>query len=284
MLIDGETRLLTLMGDPVAHSRSPFIHNTALQHQGHNMVYVTTRVEAGEVREAVAGLRALHVAGANVTIPHKEAVLPFLDAVHPRAKAVGAVNTIVAQPDRTLRGDNTDVVGFLEPLAPYRAALQGASVIILGAGGAARAAAYALLTTFGLERLTLAARRPDQAEHLAAHLAPHDASGTLHVVPLDRAGQLVRQAKLVVNATPVGMHPRTDATPWPAPGDFTAEHLVYDLIYNPRETRLLQEAAAQGATPIGGLGMLIGQAAAAYEQWTGAAMPVKVVREALRTS
>ena len=284
MLIDGETRLLTLIGDPVAHSRSPFIHNTALQHQGHNMVYVTTRVREGDVREAVAGLRALHVAGANVTIPHKEAVLPFLDEVHPRAQAVGAVNTIVAEPNRTLRGDNTDVVGFLEPLAPYRAALQGASVIILGAGGAARAAAYALLTTFGLERLTLAARRPHQAEQLAAHLAPHDAGDALHVVPLERAERLVRRAKLVVNATPVGMHPRTDATPWPAPGDFTAEHLVYDLIYNPRETRLLREAAAQGATAIGGLGMLIGQAAAAYAQWTGTAMPVEVVREALRTS
>jgi shikimate dehydrogenase len=284
MLIDGETRLLTLIGDPVAHSRSPFIHNTALQHQGHNMVYVTTRVEEGEVREAMAGLRALHAAGANVTIPHKETVLPFLDEVHPRAKAVGAVNTIVAQPDRTLRGDNTDVVGFLEPLAPYRAALQGVSVVILGAGGAARAAAYALLTTFGLERLTLAARRPAQAEHLATHLAPHDAGDALHVVPLDRAQRLVRHAKLVVNATPVGMHPRTDATPWPAPGDFTPEHLVYDLIYNPRHTRLLQEAAAQGATAIGGLGMLIGQAAAAYAQWTGAAMPVEVVREALRKS
>lgn len=284
MLIDGETRLLTLIGDPVAHSRSPFIHNTALQHQGHNMVYVTTRVRAGEVREAVAGLRALHVAGANVTIPHKEAVLPFLDEVHPRAKAVGAVNTIVARPDRTLRGDNTDVVGFLEPLAPYRAALQGASVVILGAGGAARAAAYALLSTYELERLTLAARRPAQAEQLAAHLAPHAAGDALHVVPLDRAGQRVRQAKLVVNATPVGMHPRTDATPWPTPGDFTAQHVVYDLIYTPRHTRLLQEATAQGATAVGGLGMLIGQAAAAYAQWTGAAMPVEVVREALRHS
>jgi len=284
MVIDAETQILTLLGDPVTHSRSPLIHNTALQHQGHNMIYVATRVAKGAVREGIHGLRALHLAGANVTIPHKQAVLPFLDEVRTRAQAVGAVNTIIVDDAGKLIGDNTDIDGFLQPLMPYQAALQGASAVILGAGGAARAAAYALLDAFRLDRLTLAARRPAQAEALATHLAAHDPNSALHVVPLNRADRLVQQASLVVNTTPVGMHPRTDATPWPTPDDFSGEHLVYDLIYNPRKTRLLREAEARGAATIGGLDMLIGQAAAAYEAWTGTAMPIDAVRAALRAA
>ncbi len=286
MTIDAHTRLVTLLGDPVAHSRSPQIHNTGFAHHDINAVYLATRVRSEALPGAVAGLRAMGALGANVTIPHKQAVLPLLDELTPRARAVGAVNTITRTRDDppTLRGDNTDVPGFLAPLKPRADRLDAAPMLILGSGGAARAVAYALLTAFAPERLTLAARSPDKAERLAADLAPHDPGEALHVVPLADAGPAIRTSRLVVNATPVGMHPDPNETPWPARDDFSSEHIVYDLVYNPRETRLLREAEARGATPIGGLAMLIGQAAAAFEQWTGQPLPPERVRSALLSS
>lgn len=285
MPIDAQTRLVTLLGDPVEHSRSPLIHNTAFAAQDVNAAYVTTRVVREDLTAAVEGLRAMRFLGANVTIPHKQAVLPLLDAVSPRAEAVGAVNTIVctAQDDGriTLQGDNTDVAGFLEPLQPHADRLQHAEMLIFGAGGAARAVTYALLTTYAPTRLTLAVRTPPKAEPLARDFAAYDENAALTIVPMDEAGPALRASTLVVNATPLGMHPHTDGTPWPEADDFAAEQIVYDLVYNPRQTRLLREAEARGATPIDGLAMLISQAAAAYTQWTDRSMPVDAVRSEL---
>lgn len=285
MPIDAHTRLVTLLGDPVAHSRSPHIHNAAFAAQDVNAVYVATRVTPEELPAAIGGLRALRFRGANVTLPHKQAVAPLLDAVTPRAEAVGAVNTIVReeQPDGTarLQGDNTDVAGFLAPLQPHANRLDGTEALVFGAGGAARAVVYALLTTVAPSRLTLAVRSPEKAEPLVLDMMPHGPDTELDVVRLDAAGDRLRASPLVVNATPLGMHPNEDRTPWPDAHDFSAGHLVYDLVYNPRTTRLLRDAASHGATTIGGLDMLIGQAAAAYEQWTGHQMPENAVRAAL---
>jgi len=281
MAIDAKTRLVTLLGFPVEHSMSPRLHNTAFAAQDVNARYVATPVRPAHLADALAGLRALQFIGANVTIPHKEAVLPLLDDLTPTAKAVGAVNTLVTY-DRDaetlgLRGDNTDVSGFLDPLAAHRPALEGANATVLGAGGAARAAVFGLLDRTPLHRLTIAARRPEQAERLAASFA--DVATATTVAATDLTDAPVAASRVVVNATPVGMHPDVDRTPWTEAGDFSADQIVYDLVYNPRETRLLREAAARGATPIGGLDMLIGQAAAAYEQWTGRTMPTKTVRD-----
>jgi shikimate dehydrogenase len=274
----------------VEHSLSPLIHNTAFEAQGVNAVYVTTPVEPAAIEDAVEGLRALGFLGANVTVPHKETVLPFLDAVTERSEAVGAVNTIVREerdegPDR-LRGDNTDVEGFLTPLQDHVGeALDGAPMLVFGAGGAARAVVYGLLAHYHPERLTIVARRPEQAEGLATDFAEHDATDTLRVSTFEEAALSVRQSRLLVNATPLGMAPdRRGQTPWPNPEDFSPEHLLYDLVYTPEETRLLREAAAQGAATIGGLDMLVEQAAAAYRQWTGQEMPRDAVYEALRSS
>jgi shikimate dehydrogenase len=231
----------------------------------------------------VDGLEALQLLGANVTVPHKEAVRPLLDDVSERAAAVGAVNTIV-RTDAGLRGDNTDVEGFRVPLAERLgvAALEGTGMVVFGAGGAARAVAYALLDRYAPARLTLVARRPEQAEALAADLAGYDPQDALRVSTFDDAGPAVRAARLLVNATPLGMAPETDGTPWPDDTDFGPDHVAYDLVYTPEETRFLRAAAARGATTIGGLDMLVGQAAAAYEQWTGRPMPTAAVYEALR--
>lgn len=283
MQINAQTRLVTLIGDPVAHSHSPLIHNTAFAAQQINAVYVASQVAASDLEAAIQGLRALRFRGANVTLPHKQAVGPLLDTRTERAEAVGAVNTIVCTEKGTLRGDNTDVPGFLAPLQslPERDWLRGTEMLIFGAGGAARAVAYALLDTFAPTRLTLAARTPSKAERLTRDLAPYDPRGALRVVPMDAASPAAQASALIVNATPVGMHPEPGRTPWPHPADFAPEQIVYDLVYNPTETRLLREAAARGATTLGGLEMLIQQAAAAYEQWTDQAMPVDTVRSAL---
>jgi len=280
--IDADTKVVTLLGHPVEHSLSPRIHNAAFRAQGVNAVYVATPVRPDALRAGVEGLRALQFLGANVTVPHKEAVRPLLDDVSERAAAVGAVNTIVRDGD-TLRGDNTDVAGFLTPLADAVGdVLEGAPMLVFGAGGAARAVVYGLLDRYGPARLTLVARRPEQAEALAADLGGYDPQDALRTTTFDDAGEAVRRSRLLVNATPLGMAPETDGTPWPEADDFGADHVAYDLVYNPEETRFLREAAERGATTIGGLDMLVEQAAAAYRQWTGRPMPTDAVYEALR--
>lgn len=278
------TRLAVLLGNPVAHSLSPTIYNAAFRALGLDAIYVACRVETERLSEAVAGLRALGVLGANVTIPHKEAVVPLVDRLTPTAEAIGAANTLVFEPDGTLLGDNTDAAGFLHPLAPLMDRLRGQPVVLLGAGGAARAAAYAVLTRLAPARLTIAARRPEQAEALGAALAPHDARSVLETCPLDGARRAIRDARLLVNTTPVGMHPHVTDSPWSSADDFHAGQVVYDLVYAPARPRLLREAEAGGATTIGGLGMLIGQAALAFEQWTGQPLPLDAVHVALSTN
>lgn len=286
MNIDAHTRVVTLLGHPVEHSRSPRIHNTAFEAQGVNAVYVATPVRPTDLGAAVEGLRALQFWGANVTTPHKETVRSFVDTVSERAEAVGAVNTIVREEcgegDARLRGDNTDVEGFLAPLEEADLALAGAPMLVFGAGGAARAVAYGLLDRYAPERLTLVARRPAQAEQLATDLSGSDTEDALRVTTFDEAAPAVRRSRLLVNATPLGMTPETEGAPWSDPDDFGPEQVAYDLVYNPEETRFLREAEAQGATTIGGLAMLVEQAAAAYTQWTDRSMPREVVYEALR--
>lgn len=250
------------------------------------MVYVTAPVAPARLEAGVSGLRALGVVGANVTLPHKQAVLPLMDTLSPQAKAVGAVNTIVCQREDEavlLHGDNTDIVGFLQPLHTYANALHGTEMVILGAGGAARAVVYGLLTTFAPTRLTLAARRIAQAEALVNDLAAYDAQRALRAISLPEAGAAIRHSRLLVNTTPAGMHPHLEYTPWSHTADFHANLVVYDLVYNPERTRLLHDAQAKGAQTIGGLDMLVAQAAASYVQWTGRTMPIMRVRNALTT-
>ena len=270
--------MVAILGCPVRHSLSPLIHNISFRRQDLNLRYVALEVEPEDLRAAVRGLPAMRFLGANVTIPHKAAVLELMDTLSEAAGAARAVNTIVCRSGR-LHGDNTDIAGFLSPLSDYR--LRGSKMVILGAGGAARAAAYGLLMTHAPEVLYLAARRITQAEALAADLATHDKAGAVACVPIDEAGEHVRSARLVINTTPVGMDPRHDATPWRAADDFNSDQVVYDLVYRPLETRLLREARQAGATVIGGLEMFVHQAAAAYVQWTGQSMDVAAVRAAL---
>ncbi|MCY3630591.1 MAG: shikimate dehydrogenase [Bacteroidota bacterium] len=273
---DATTGIIAILGHPIYYSLSPVIHNTALQQQGLNYVYVAIDLAPDRVPQAVRGLNALGFAGANVTIPHKQAVLPHMDSLSDTARAIGAVNTIVCK-ENQLYGDNTDIEGFLAPLKDLE--LHGAPMTLLGAGGAARAAAYGLLRDYSPNPLTLVARRVGQAENLANDFSAFGAH--LEVCDFDSASRYIRESRLIVNCTPIGMYPNVQETPWEQKEDFVPGQIVYDLVYRPYRTRLLQEAANRGSVTIGGLTMLIEQAAAAYRQWTDREMPVDVVHDTL---
>jgi len=279
--IGASTRIVALLGDPVGHSLSPLLHNAAFAEQGLDLVYLACAVEVERLGAAMDGLWALGARGANVTIPHKRGALMHAVEATPTARALGAANTLV-RTESGWQADNTDVAGYLAPLEPHRQRLAGAPVVVFGAGGAARAVAYGSSIGLGAAAVTVVARRPAQAEALAADLDAATGGTELRVSTPGDAADHVREASLVVNATPLGMG--DGRTPWPVASDFREGQIVYDLVYRPARTPLLQIAGSQGATSIGGLPMLLGQAADAYRQWTGRDFPHAVARAAALTA
>jgi shikimate dehydrogenase len=273
------TRPVVLIGDPVEHSLSPAIHNAAFRELGLDLVYLACRVPQAGVVDALEGLLAMNAAGVNVTLPHKPAAARLASRLTDDATATGVVNTLV--PDRAgWLGANTDIEGFLAPLNELDLPAS-AAVVVLGAGGAARAVAHALLTTFKPERITLAARDAGRAAAVAAELSASDPRGVLTSIDLTSAVPAIADARLLVNATSVGMWPETRSSPLGDVGVIGPDHIVYDLIYTPAPTRLLREAASRGARTIDGREMLLGQAAASFRLWTGREMPLSVARAAL---
>lgn len=263
--IDGTTELYGIIGNPVRHSLSPVIHNSAFQQLGLNKVYV-----AFPTIDAVAGvnaLKALGVLGASVTVPHKQNVLPCLDTIDPVAARIGAVNTLIIS-DNKVHGLNTDWTGAnkaLEAVMP----LAGSKVILLGSGGAARAIGFGLQTAGA--SIILVSRGPEKGKALAAALA-------CEWLPLAALAELSGDA--LVNATSAGMAPSTENTPTPA-AILPQFPVIMDIVYSPVETRLLREARAAGNTVVNGLAMLLHQGAAQFEAWTGMPAPLDTMRAAL---
>ena len=278
----GQILLAGVIGDPVAHSRSPAIHNAALASLGIGARYELWPTPATELPARIESLRAPHILGANVTLPHKVAVLALLDRLDADAATIGAVNTIVREADGALTGANTDAPAFLASLredGAYEPA--GQSALILGASGAARAAAVALIGA-GVERLIIVNRTLERAEELLGDaLAATDRDPQLFALTPDDTALpgMLAETTLIVNATSLGW--RTEETPLAAelilPGA-----LVFDMVYRP--TRLLREAAVRGARPLDGAGMFVRQAALAFERWTNRAAPLDVMRAALASS
>ena len=271
---------LGIIGYPIGHSMSPVFQQAALNACGVDAQYVAYQVPPGEVGEFVNGLRQPGIMGINVTVPHKEAVIPFLDEIDDWATEAGAVNTIVNRQGR-LTGHNTDGYGFLRALregADFEP--QGRRTLILGAGGAARGVVLALARE-GVGDLTIANRTPERAESLA-QLA-RGRGITAEAIPLSGPdlAQASATAELIVNCTTIGMThgPGEDETPLPGAA-IPSTALVYDLVYNPLETRLLREAAQAGAKTLGGIQMLVYQGAASFEMWLERPAPVPVMLEA----
>ncbi len=271
---------IILIGDPVAHSRSPAMQNAAFAHLGLDLRYAAVHTPLADLSARVAALRAPDYLGANVTLPHKQAVIPLLDALEPEAARIGAVNTIYKDARGALVGANTDAPGLIADLRDGGIDLAGRSALLLGASGAARAAAFALAGG-GLARLTIANRSLARAVDLAADLRTHPTTSqpTIQAIALDDPDlpAIIAAADLLINATSLGW--QADETPLPNPP--VAPHaLVYDMVY--RETRLLREAAARGARTRNGAGMLVRQGALALTRWTGHAAPIEIMWAAFR--
>lgn len=275
------TQVTGIMGDPVAHTLSPAMHNAAYAALNLRWVYVPFWVQPADLAKAVMGLRALHVVGMNVTVPHKEAVLEFVEVLDPLAKQIGAVNTIQFQRGQWY-GYNTDVEGFLQNLTEEgRWNPRGKRAVLLGAGGAASAVAVGLVQA-GVRRLVVVNRNKERAEMLVRRVRRYSEREII-AMGLDEARAVfwtIREADLLVNATSVGMDVRD--TLLLNPQCFHPALLVNDLVY--RDTALLKAARKRGARTLSGLGMLLYQGAKAFKIWTGKPAPVKVMREALQTA
>lgn len=275
------TRIVGIFGDPIAHTLSPAMHNAAFAALGLDWVYVPVRVRSRDLEDALRGMRAMGWAGINVTIPHKERVVRYLDRLSPEARLTGAVNTIVSG-SRGLTGHNTDGRGFVTALAVERRFRpDGARAVILGAGGSGRGIAVALLRA-GAGEIAILNRTPRRAAALARHLAEAFPRARIESGPLtpERAGKAFEGADLLVNATAVGMGP-TAHRGLPL-ARLPRRAIVSDIVYRPARTDLLDQAARRGLRTQGGLGMLLHQGAEAFSLWTGRPAPLGVMRRALR--
>ena len=273
------SRRVGLIGWPVAHSLSPAMHNAAFKALGLDWRYDLLPVPPGELEAAVTDLRAGQYAGANVTVPHKSAVMAYLDGIDDAARSIGAVNTVVVRGEGLL-GYNTDAPGLVGAVDDAGLELSGRRALVLGAGGAARAVVYALARA-GCA-VTIYNRTVMRAASLAAHVQKQGLSGAVGWLPGEEALRELDLARLdlLVNATSLGMWPKVDESPWPEGMPLPSHWAVFDLVYNPLQTRLLREARQAGARTIDGLGMLVRQGVLAFELWTGCTPPADLMREA----
>ncbi len=269
MEINASTRLTGIIGYPVRHSLSPEMHNAAFEYLGLNYCYLAMEVKPENIKYAVEGLKALGFVGVNVTVPHKQAVIPFIDVIDEEAKFIGAINTIKNEQGRLI-GYNTDGKGFIQSLKEEGIDPSGMEVLILGAGGAARAVGYSLVHK--VSRMYIYNRTEERGMELAVRLKKMNPE-----VFFTKNLDYCKVCDMVINATSAGLK---DSDPLPIDADYlTQGQIVYDLIY--RETPLLREAKQKGCKVIDGTGMLLHQGAEAFRIWTGVEPPVKVMREAL---
>ncbi len=277
-IITSTTKICALIGDPVEHSLSPILHNTAFQLLGLNYVYLCLRVRSVALGPAIEGVKSLGLLGFNVTIPHKVAVMTYLDEIDPLAKDIGAVNTVVNRSGRLI-GYNTDGLGGLRALEEAGVTLTGKKVVLLGAGGAARALSFSIAPL--ADRLVILNRTKAKAVTLASNLQKRFdkkiLSGTL---TRDTLLTEMLDADVLINSTSVGMHPKHEECV--VDEDLLHSRVtVFDAVYNPIETRLLREAKSVGAKTVGGLSMLVHQGALAFKIWTGVTPPIKVMSRAV---
>jgi shikimate dehydrogenase len=280
VLISGKTQIAGVWGYPVGHSRSPVMQNAALHALGLDWIYVPFEVAPENTEAAVKAIRALGLIGVNVTVPLKELVLPYLDAVDEAAAQIGSVNTIHNE-DGRLTGYSTDGAGFLQSLESVGQATLGRDVYILGAGGSARAVAFALASSGS--RCRIANRTQSRSEALAGDICrvyPGMGSAV-------EWGQETAPFDLLVNTTTLGMQPRTSEMPALPPGAFEAKPFVYDLIYSPARTRLMEHAEEAGCQTLNGVKMLVYQGAISLSRWTRqplSEMPIAVMEQAVLAS
>jgi shikimate dehydrogenase len=278
MEISGRTKLCCVIGDPVEHSLSPVMHNAAFKELNLDFVYLAFTVRKDELRNAIAGARSLQVHGLNVTMPHKTAIMKYLDEIDSTAKSIGAINTILNAEGR-LVGYITDGVGAIKALKENGVGLEGKKLLLLGAGGAAKAIAFHAAQE--VEELKILNRTAQKAKELAEALhKKFDKRISGNSLSSEIIKKELEDTDILVNATSVGMHPNVDQSlvnsSWLRPS-----LCVMDIIYNPLETKLAKDAKSVGAKIVSGIEMLIYQGAASFEIWTNHPAPVKVMKEAV---
>jgi shikimate dehydrogenase len=285
--IAGSTQLLGVIGCPIEHSLSPALHNAALFSRGMALghtaleyVYLPLKVEPDHLEAALLGMAALNWRGFNVTIPHKQSVMQYLQQVSPLAQAVGAVNTVWRQ-EEVWFGTNTDVQGFLAPLLAYNRDWKASEACILGSGGAARAV-IAACAQLGCKSIHAVGRNRSKLANLQQSLSDTELNIAIQVHEWQALDELLPRMGLLVNTTPVGMHPQVQASPLnsAAIALLPSDAIVYDLIYTPRPTQFLTFAQQQGYRVLDGLEMLIHQGAAAFEIWVGEAPSIEAMQQA----
>ena len=277
-----QTRLLGVIGDPIAHSLSPAMHNAALAWLGINMRYLAFHISPEKLADAVRGFAAMGMRGFNATLPHKETLLPLMDWIDPLALRIGAVNTVDITEDGLLKGYNTDAYGFTDALQGFFSAdLSQSSVVVLGAGGAARGVVIGLLEA-GSQQIIVANRTVARAEALIEELGSFYPQARLSALPWQQEQIPLENCDLLVNTTLLGLTGET--IPTVAVERLPLSALVCDIASMARETPLLQMAKHHHRATLNGLGMLIYQGARAFEIWTGQAMPVERVRARLLTT
>jgi shikimate dehydrogenase len=278
-----DTNIIGIIGHPIKHSYSPLMHNISFEIKNLNYIYLPFDVPINTLKAAIKGMVALGIKGFNITLPHKENIIAYLRNVSEEASIIGAVNTVVND-NGILSGYNTDVNGVYETLLPYKDEITGQKVSIFGAGGGARSVIYTLIRNFKPEKIQIINRTEQKGESLREYFSTRmhfTDIKSYELIPPDLV-DVLRDSKLIINTTSVGMYPNVDDSVTSIPQSFVKGQIVFDLIYNPLKTKLLQLAESQGATVIDGLRMLVHQGAKSFELWTGEEMPVEKINKALK--
>ncbi|MCB0750717.1 MAG: shikimate dehydrogenase [Ignavibacteriae bacterium] len=280
--IDHSTKIVGIIGHPIKQSHSPHMHNLTFQMQDLNYVYLPFDVPTSNLKDSLKAMSTLGIRGFNVTIPHKEKIIQFLDHVSEEASSIGAVNTIVNEGSQ-LFGYNTDVQGIIESLNPYKDDLLKSTVSVIGAGGAARAVLYALIRHFKVEKINIINRTEERSEAIKDYFKDKmhfENISTFEFMPKENIS-VYKTSKLIVNTTSLGMFPNLDDSPTDLEKSFNSSQIVFDLIYNPLKTTFLELAEKRGATTVNGLKMFIVQGAKSFELWTGNSMDVDYIHDEL---
>ncbi|NEQ81230.1 MAG: shikimate dehydrogenase [Moorea sp. SIO2I5] len=280
--ITGTTKLLGVIGDPVEHSLSPLMHNRAIASLDLDYVYLALPVKSADLKNAIAGFEAIGLVGFSITIPHKQTIIPLLSEISTVAQGVGAVNTVY-RTDIGWIGTNTDIEGFITPLQRYNRDWSQTTVVILGCGGAARAVVVGC-AQLGCTEIHVLGRNQEKLGKFQDSWINSDLAITIHTHPWQQLPELLAQANLLVNATPVGMYPNIEQSPVDelAMARLPENAIAYDLIYTPNPTQFLRQAKEQGAIAIDGLEMLVQQGAVAFKIWLGQTPPVDIMGHALQ--
>ena len=273
-MITGSTNIAGLIGHPVEHSFSPPMHNAAFNALNMDWTYVAFDVEPSNLKSAIDGARSLNIKGLNVTIPHKIEVMKYLDEIDEVARLIGAVNTIDF---RNMKGYNTDGIGAVKAIEEVTS-IKNKNVVVAGAGGASRAISF-YIAKYGAESITILNRNVDKASNLAKDINLIDG---VRADSISQINDYVCEADILIDTTPVGMHPNVDADAIVGAEDMHEDLVVFDAVYNPNETSLIKQAIKANAKPVYGIKMLLYQGVESFKIWTGQNPPVDVMEDALR--